>query len=342
MLNLRVDAIEWDLSDVATFYLTPISGQKVAYKAGQFITLVFSHHNHEIRRSYSLSSSPDEDRLAITIKRVSNGEISRFMLTKVQVGDIIQSTDPAGVFTVTYPDQEKDIVFFAAGSGITPVYALIKYILNRAGKSKVHLIYSNLKRSSIIFNEQLTKLSNAHSDRFNLVHLISDEANRLNNLVIEKLVMQQVVFDASVAEFYICGPFSYIRTITLTLQYMGIATGQIHKENFVLETIPVKANTANYPPRDVTINIDGTTHNITVAENQSILQAALQNNIQLPYSCRSGICSACVARCKTGQVEMTQNEVLTPQDIQNGWILTCTGHPISDDVVVGYVGRREY
>jgi ferredoxin-NADP reductase len=308
----------------------------VPYKAGQFITLIFNHHNQEVRRSYSLSSSPDDDKLAITVKRVTNGEISRFMLTKVNVGDVLNVANPAGVFTPTEDQSEKDILFFAAGSGITPVYSQIKYILNRPGQSKLHLIYSSLSREAILFNNELNELLKTHPDRFNITHLLSNEANRLTNIKVEQLVNQQLIFGKDKAEFYLCGPFVYMRMITLTLLYMGIGAQNIHKENFVLETVPVTGSQTNYPPKNIRINFNNELHDIAAGENQSILQAALQNNIQLPYSCRSGICSACVAFCKTGKVEMAKNEVLTDEDIAKGWILTCTGHALTDGVEIEY------
>ena len=336
MLQLRVDGIKWELPDTATFYLVEVLLRPVPYKAGQFITLIFNHHNQEVRRSYSLSSSPDDDRLAITVKRVTNGEISRFMLTKVNVGDVLNVANPAGVFTPAEDQSEKDILFFAAGSGITPVYSQIKYILNRPGKSKLHLIYSSLNREAILFNNELNELLKTHPDRFNITHLLSNEANRLTNIRVEQLVNEQLTFDKSKAEFYLCGPFVYMRMIRLTLLYMGIDPQRIHKENFVLETVPVTGSQTNYPPKNIRINFNNELHDIAAGENQSILQAALQNNIQLPYSCRSGICSACVAFCKTGKVEMAKNEVLTDEDIAKGWILTCTGHALTDDVEVEY------
>jgi ferredoxin-NADP reductase len=336
MLQLRVDGIKWESPDTATFYLVEVLLRMVPYKAGQFITLVFNHHNQEVRRSYSLSSSPDDDRLAITVKRVTNGEISRFMLTKVNVGDVLNVANPAGVFTPAEDQSEKDILFFAAGSGITPVYSQLKYILNRPGQSKLHLIYSSLNREAILFNNELNELLKTHPDRFNITHLLSNEANRLTNIRVEQLVNEQLTFDKSKAEFYLCGPFVYMRMIRLTLLYMGIDPQRIHKENFVLETVPVTGSQTNYPPKNIRINFNNELHDIAAGENQSILQAALQNNIQLPYSCRSGICSACVAFCKTGKVEMAKNEVLTDEDIAKGWILTCTGHALTDNVEVEY------
>ncbi|GGH12844.1 ferredoxin--NADP reductase [Mucilaginibacter phyllosphaerae] len=336
LLQLRVDGIKWELPDTATFYLVRAVGSNIVYKAGQFITLVFNHHNQEVRRSYSLSSSPDDERLAITVKRVSNGEISRFLLTRVNVGDVLNAAEPAGVFTVNDFEAEKDLVFFAAGSGITPIFSQIKYVLNRPGKSRLHLIYSNQDKKAVLFNNELNELLAAYPDRFNITHLFSSDANRLTNIRVEQLVKQQLNFDKAKAEFYLCGPFVYMRMIRLTLLYMGIHAPQIHKENFVLETVPVTGSQTNYPPKTIRINYDGRLHNVQAGENQSVLQAALQNKIQLPYSCRSGICAACVAFCKTGKVEMAKNEVLTDDDIAKGWILTCTGHALTDDVEIIY------
>jgi ferredoxin-NADP reductase len=336
LLQLRIDEIKWELPDTATFYLVEVDGHKVPYKAGQFLTLIFNHHNQEIRRSYSLSSSPDDDRMAITVKRITNGEISRFLLTKVNVGDVLTVAQPAGVFTVNKYQSKKDILFFAAGSGITPVFSQIKYILNRPGKSKLHLIYSSQSGESILFNNELNELLERYPTRLNITYLLSSDANRLANIRVEQLVNEQLAFEKEKAEFYLCGPFVYMRMIRLTLLYMGIEPQQIHKENFVLETIPVTGSQTNYPPKNIRINFNNELHDVVEGENQSILQAALQNNIQLPYSCRSGICSACVAFCKTGKVEMAKNEVLTDEDIAKGWILTCTGHALTDDVEIEY------
>jgi ferredoxin-NADP reductase len=336
LLQLRIDEIKWELPDTATFYLVEVDGHKVPYKAGQFLTLIFNHHNQEIRRSYSLSSSPDDDRLAITVKRITNGEISRFLLTKVNVGDVLTVAQPAGVFTVNNYQSEKDILFFAAGSGITPVFSQIKYILNRPGKSKLHLIYSSQSGEAILFNNELNELLERYPERLNITHLLSSDANRLTNIMVEQLVNEQLAFEKEKAGFYLCGPFVYMRMIRLTLLYMGVGPQQIHKENFVLETIPVTGSQTNYPPKNIRINFNNERHDVVEGENQSILQAALQNNIQLPYSCRSGICSACVAFCKTGKVEMAKNEVLTDEDIAKGWILTCTGHALTDDVEIEY------
>jgi ring-1,2-phenylacetyl-CoA epoxidase subunit PaaE len=336
MLQFKIEAIRWETPDTATFFLSEISGKKVPYKAGQFITLVFAHHDEEIRRSYSLSSSPDEDLLAVTVKRITNGEISRFMLTKLKIGDIINAVEPAGRFTVTDFKTEKDIAFFAAGSGITPIFAQLKYMLNRPGNSRVTLIYSSQNTSFVLFKKQLDELAFAHRDRLSIIHLLSSEGERLNNIMVEQLVRHNIYFDIKNAEFYLCGPFTYMRMVRLTLLYMGIEPSRIRKENFVIKTVSVTGSLVNYPPGKVKIHFKGEVYDITVGENQSILQSALQNKLQLPYSCRAGMCSTCMAVCKNGKVVMAENDVLTDDDLAKGWILTCTGHPVSDDVVISF------
>ncbi|MDB5133476.1 MAG: ferredoxin--NADP reductase [Mucilaginibacter sp.] len=336
MLQLRIEAIKWETPNTATFFLSEISGNKVHYKAGQFITLVFTHHAEEIRRSYSLSSSPDENLLTITVKRIENGEISRFMLNKLKPGDLLNAVEPAGRFTVSDFKFQKDIVFFAAGSGITPIFAQIKYILNRPGNSCITLIYSSRNVASVLFKEQLDALKLEQPKRLNVIHLLSSEGNRLNNIIMEQLVLQNVLFEMSKAEFYLCGPFVYMRMIRLTLLYMGIEPACIRKENFVIETVSVTGSLISYPPGKVKIHFKGEVYDIMVGENQSILQAALQNKVQLPYSCRAGICSTCMALCKSGGVVMVENDVLTDEDLKAGWVLTCTGHPVTDDVVIAF------
>lgn len=335
ILKLKVERIKWETSDTATFYLSSIDGNLIPYTAGQFITLIFNHRQEEIRRSYSLSSSPDEPYLAITIKRITNGEISRFMLTKIKEGDELTALAPAGRFIINDHQQEKDLFLFAGGSGITPIFSQLKYILSREGKSRLTLIYSNQNAASILFKNELDKLAAEHPERFTIIYLLSSEGNRLNPDKVEKLVKQYGSFNLTNAEFYLCGPFAYMRMIRFDLVYMGIDQAKIRRENFVLETVAVTSSFTNFPPKNIKIKYRGEQHDIVVGENQSILQAALQNNIPLPYSCRGGVCSTCMLKCTGGKVEMVKNDVLTEADLAQGWILTCTGHPLDDEVVIG-------
>lgn len=340
MLQVKVEAIRWEAVDTATFFLSNVSGKKIVYQAGQFVTLVFEHHGEELRRSYSISSSPDEELLAITVKRVPNGELSRFMLTHAKVGDVWSITEPTGRFLLAEPGTPADLFFFAAGSGITPILSQIKYLLGRVGNHKLHLIYSNRNERSILFKDELNALHQQHPQKFSLVHLLSDEGKRLNNVTVEKLVPGMAQFDLQNARFYLCGPFDYMRMVRFSLTYMGLPPENIRKENFVINTIPVADPKQTFAPRKLSIIFGGETHIIQAGENQSILQAALQNNIRLPYSCRSGICSACTVKCTSGKVTIMNNEVLTDDDLTNGWVLTCTGYAVSDDVVIDFDGKR--
>ncbi|OCX52396.1 hypothetical protein BEL04_13085 [Mucilaginibacter sp. PPCGB 2223] len=340
MLRLKVEGIKWETPDTATFYLSNIDGQKIHYQAGQFITLVFAHHQDEIRRSYSLSSAPGEELLSITVKRIENGEISRFLLTKTQVGDVWDALAPAGKFVITDDTNNKDILYFAAGSGIAPVYAHLKYLLSVAGNSRITLIYSSRNAATTLFYNELNRMMTDHPERLKVIYLFSDaglDRKRLNNELVITLVNQHLNHSKRGAVFFICGPFVYMRMVRLTLIYMGFEADQIRKENFVLETVSVPADVKSFPPRTIKLRFKHTEYDLAVGENQTILQAALQNNIALPYSCKAGICSSCTAICKSGKIEMSVNDVLTDTDLKHGWILTCTGHPASDDVVVDFL-----
>jgi ring-1,2-phenylacetyl-CoA epoxidase subunit PaaE len=336
MLRLKVEAIRWELPDAATLFFSETSGIPIPYQPGQFITLVFDHHKEEIRRSYSLSSIPGDPYLAITIKRIPNGEISRFLLSKIEPGDLINAVEPAGRFVVTDPASAKDLFFFAAGSGIVPIYAQLRSILAKNGESRLILIYSNSDSQSVLFKDALDKLAATNPVRLKIIHLFSSDANRLTNLRLEQIVKQNLTYPFYKAEFYTCGPFDYMRMIRLTLTYMGADAAQIMKENFVLDTVSVTAAAKVYPPRRIRIRFNNEAYDLLEGENQSILQTALQNGIPLPYSCRTGDCSTCSVICKSGKVEMVKNNVLTEADLAAGWVLTCTGHAVTDDVEIAF------
>lgn len=333
-LQLKITDIIYETHNAATFYLAEVNGRKIEYQAGQFITLVFTHKDEEIRRSYSLSSSPDEELLSITVKRIENGEITRYLLTYFKRGDILTAIPPAGKFTLSSTAAEQTVVYFAAGSGITPIYAQLKYLLKRQGNNKITLIYSTPSVIDTIFRTRLNELQQQNAERFNIIYLISSEGKRLNNIGVERIIKNDLQIDLTNTLFYLCGPFDYMRMVQLTLVYMGVETAQIRKENFVLETVPVTTTFASFPPRRIRIFFKNEWHDLVTGENQSILQAALQNNINLPYSCCAGICSSCVAKCTRGKVEMVKNEVLTAEEMTEGLILTCTGHAMTDGTTI--------
>ena len=339
-LKLRIVRIHSETSDTRSYYLESVDGQPVLHRAGQFLTLILAHHGHEVRRSYSLSSAANEP-LRLTIKRVQNGEISRYLLDTLQVGDVLTSLHPAGRFTLD-DNMPGDMVLLGAGSGITPLFALIKQILWTESHRKITLLYSNSNERSIIFREELNELQRIFPDRFRLVYLLSNPSDewtglrgRLNNVMLERLLPDLVgASDRRALHFYVCGPSDYMRMIQFTTVFSGFRPDQIRRENFVIEPVVLTPPPAIAQDRTVLLRFKGREVEIQVQAYKSILQAALDDGIALPYSCRGGRCSTCIARCQSGSIHMTINDVLTERDLREGWVLTCTGYPESDGVVL--------
>lgn len=338
LLNLRVTGIKKETEEAFTFFLESTDQSQISYQPGQFLTLIFEFNSREVRRSYSIITAPGIDKqIAITIKRIVNGEISRYLLDHLKTGDVIKSLYPTGRFALDAGIENNCTYYFlAAGSGITPVYSLLKTILHTLPESSAVLVYSNKSELSTIFYKELKTLEQKFFTRLKCIFLFSVKGERLNNSLLEKLVTSYKNA-LSTPFFYICGPRDYMRMCIFTLTYMGFAKEQLHKEIFASdyqkdqrsERIP-----GNPVSRTVCISYNHSIHYITVPPYKSILDAALMHNISLPYSCRAGVCSTCMAYCNKGKVEMTVNEVLTEGDLKKGLVLTCTGYPLTDEVEI--------
>lgn len=356
LLQLRVTRTEPEIGppnhpDANSYFLEPVNGQPVAYRAGQFLTLILRHNGHEVRRSYSLSSAPAVDaNLRLTIKRVPNGAMSRHLLDTLRVGDVLTSLPPAGRFTLD--DDTGDLVLIGAGSGITPLFGILKQVLQTRPTRHVTLLYSNTDERSIIFQAELADLQKGFPDRFRLIHLLSHPPDdwkgrrgRLNNALLEALLPALVrTSDRQNLRFYVCGPGDYMRMVQFTLVFSGIRPTQIKREDFVIAPVFLMPPPALARDRTVVLRfrnrlvenreVEAREVAIQVPAYKSILQAALDAGVQLPYSCRGGRCSTCMARRWSGRVYMTINDVLTERDLAEGWVLTCTGYPESDGVVI--------
>ncbi|GAB4015484.1 2Fe-2S iron-sulfur cluster-binding protein [Spirosoma koreense] len=339
-LTLRIVRIVPENPETRSYYLETLTGEPVAYLAGQFLTLLIRHHGHEVRRSYSLSSVPGES-LRLTIKRVQNGEISRYLHDTLHVGDVITSLHPAGRFVLD-ESQSGDLILLGAGSGITPLLALIKQALVSESPQRLTLLYSNQNERTIIFRNELDELQRQYPDRFRLLYLLSNPSDdwaglrgRLNNVMLERLLPDLIrTANREALRFYICGPGDYMRMIQFTLIFSGFRPNQIRRENFVVEPVTLTPPPLLAQDRTVLIRFRGREVEIQVPAYKSILQAALDEGLFLPYSCRGGRCSTCAARCRSGRVHMTINDVLTDHDLTDGWVLTCTGYPESDNVLI--------
>lgn len=332
-----------ETKDAASFELKPLDGWQPVYEAGQFLTLVFHHHGKEERRSYSFSSAPAlQEPMRITIKRVVNGEYSRHLLDHVREGDILHSSGISGFFHLPHPpqgEQIRQLFFLAAGSGITPVYSLIKTALHTTSLP-VTLVYSNRNQEEAIFLQPLLALQEQYAGRFHIEFLYSNTLNvytsRLSNWLLQHLLKKLGKAPYEECLFYTCGPFEYMRTISITLLTEGVPAANIRKEdfsNFKPKSKPVPPDTKAH---EVTIHLGQETHRYTVQYPDSILGAAKALGISLPYSCEAGRCGGCTATCEEGSIWMAYNEVLMDDEIAKGRVLTCQGYPINGDATLRF------
>lgn len=287
-----------------------------------------------------MSSSPETDKdLAITIKKLDNGEFSRALLTTVKVGDILESTGIAGQFTLPEDDPLiRQFFFVAAGSGITPCFSLIKTLLHTTDH-QVTLIYSNKSKEDTIFYEQLKGLQEQYQERFSLKFLFSNESGiyntRLSSWLLDQLIDQYLRVGRNEAMFYICGPFDYMLTVQITL-LSRFPSSHVVKENYSSLPRKIKEQPPDIDAHQAMISIGEHTFSVSVQYPESILEAAISQGIQLPYSCKAGRCASCVATCSKGAVWMAYNEVLTDDEVAKGRILVCQSFPIGGDVEILY------
>jgi ring-1,2-phenylacetyl-CoA epoxidase subunit PaaE len=332
-LQFRIKNIRQETQDTKSFFVEEINGKKIEYKAGQFLTLIVHLHGKEIRRSYSISSTPGIDKeVFFTLKRLENGELSRHIFDHLGTGDIVESLPATGRFTIEKPESEL-AVFIAAGSGITPVYSLIKHLLYNFNRSRVLLINQNRNEDESIFRNELMLLEKKFAARFVLKEFFSNpndhdkHSHRLNNNLLERTLLQNI--DTSSVRFYLCGPEAFMRMAQFTLKVMKYSQELIRRENFFAVAPPPPVMT-DRTPRKIIIHYHDKTYQLEVAYPHNILEVALKHHIHLPYSCRGGRCSTCTARCTSGKVKMTINDVLTPKDLADGLILTCVSYPETD------------
>lgn len=343
--QLKVTSVQQEVNEVISITLEPTAGGKPIYKAGQFLTLSFRIGEKELRRSYSAYSSPLVDEpLSIAVKLVENGEISRFLHHSLREGDIVEVTDPNGMFFYE-PEEDKDrtVFLFAAGVGITPLFSILKTALVGERQSKIVLIYSSRSAEETLFLEELKEWQNIYSDRFKLINLFSNSKNlmraRLNGFLVHELIREQLPFVKENALFYTCGPVDYMDVCRISILGAGYKPHQVKRETFVLPEDEIDEDDATEKVVDkntysVNLIFQGETHHLQVPWPKRILDVALENKIKIPYSCSGGVCSTCAATCISGGVRMDYNEVLTNEEIANGRVLVCTGHPIENDTTI--------
>lgn len=316
------------------------------YKPGQYVTMRTEINGEEVRRSYSICSAPHENELRVAIKRVKGGLFSNYANENLKAGDTIDVMTPLGNFTTDITDNhEKTYVFFAGGSGITPILSLIKTVLVQEPNSFVTLIYGNRKINSIIFKEQIDFLKNVYLTRFNVIHILSEEylGNDMQYGLMDKAKTDQLneffLKQEKIDEAFICGPQPMILAIQEKLLAYGMPEKTVHVELFTSQT-PAKLQVPSNEPKieaNVRIILDGIEMDLNIdSDGESVLDAAYKAGMDVPFACKGGVCCTCKAKVLSGSVKMDVNYALEPDEVQNGYILTCQSHPTSEKVVISF------
>jgi ring-1,2-phenylacetyl-CoA epoxidase subunit PaaE len=321
-----------------------------AFVQGQSLTMRAFLGGEEVRRTYSICSSPLENEWRVAIKKVEGGLFSGFANKDLKRGDELELMPPVGKFyTELDPAAKKNYLAFAAGSGITPVISIIKTTLQAEPGSRFTLVFGNRSRPSIIFFEELEALKNRYMDRFNLIHVLSRErtetalhSGRMDEQKLDAL--EQLIDYGNMDEIFICGPEAMIFCIRDYMERKGIEKRKIHFELFT--TPGVKTNTVRKremvteggPSGVVVMKIDGRTIEfpLSLQSETTILDAALQQGADLPYACKGGVCCTCKAKLVEGEVSMDVHWGLEEEEIEKGFILTCQSHPKTEKVVVDF------
>jgi ring-1,2-phenylacetyl-CoA epoxidase subunit PaaE len=317
---------------------------KFQFVAGQYITVKTEINGQEIRRAYSICTPPSSGEIRIVVKEIENGTFSVYANNKLKVGDILEISEPEGKFILpTNPNNAKNYLGFAAGSGITPLMAMIQAVILEEPKSKFVLVYGNRTVKDAIFYDKLNALQKEHAHQFSVQYVFSREQpegalfGRIDTSVVNYVLNKNK--DLQFDDAYICGPEKMINTVKETLLDKGFKDNQIHfelftpseeKENNSADKISLEGKAK------VTVLLDDEEETFEMDKKETILDAALKHNLDAPYSCQGGICSSCIAKVTEGKAIMDKNTILSKDEVEQGLILTCQAHPVTDKIAVDY------
>ena len=352
-LNLRVREVIKETPDAISIVFDHPADKKITYKPGQFFTLIPTVEGKKVRRAYSVCTSPYTDSYpAVTVKRVEGGLVSNFLADQLKAGDVLEVMEPMGNFIIEPdPAKQRHIILLGGGSGITPLMSIAKSVLKQEPNSKVSLIYANRNLESIIFRQELEKLQQTYSNSFKVIHVLDQPpagwtgpSGLLTPSNLPQLLQQLPAMPAGQTEYFTCGPEGLMICVETTLQALNIPKERRHKESFVAgkttektaEVLTAGDATAagGSKTKEVTVILDGEEHKFTVEPDKTILETALELDIDLPYSCQSGLCTACRGKCLSGKVHMDEDEGLSDSEKEEGYVLLCVGHPKTDNVII--------
>ena len=311
------------------------------FKAGQYITLKAVINETEIRRDYSLSSSPKSGDLTVTIKEIEGGVFSTYANKSLNIGDSLEVGMPNGRFIYESQSEDiKSIVAFAGGSGITPIMSIARTVLE-TGNDNVVLIYGNKSPEKTIFYKEILELQSAYLNRFKVQFVYSESNNdgalfgRIDVSNINYVIKNTVQLEPSQL-FYLCGPEEMIKTTTAILSEKGIREERILFELFTASNVVPENKSINKGESEITMLVDDEETTLMMPQNQTILEAALANDIDAPFSCQGGVCSSCICRVTEGSAKMRQNNILTDNEVAEGLVLSCQAEPASSLLKVDF------
>ena len=342
-LKLIIKEVKRETKDAISILFNVPEELKLNYTfiAGQYVNIKLTLDGQEIRRAYSICSSPESGELRISVKAVKNGVFSQFANSKLKAGDMLEVGTPEGKFTFTADAaRQKNYAAFVSGSGITPVFSILKSVLKSEPKSTFVLVYGNKSPEDTIFHQQLHDLHLEYVNRLFVHYVYSqvkvDEAlfGRIDKSVVNFVVgnkHKELEFD----KFYLCGPEDMINTVSATLKEKNVKESAIKFELFTSSTQVAEIKDLGGHSK-ITIMVDDEETTFEMSQKQTILDAALKQGIDAPYSCQGGICSSCLCRVISGTAEMKKNSILTDKEIADGLVLSCQAHPTSESIYVDF------
>lgn len=351
--SLKVASVAKNTRDavVVTFDVPGELDDKFAFRPGQYLTLRTSVDGEELRRSYSICAAPSDRQLRVAIKRLNDGAFSSWANQHLEAGQSLEVMPPDGNFTVEFsPANARRYVAFAVGSGITPILSLVKTALDTEPESSFTLFFGNRASSAVLFREEIEDIKNRYMTRFSLVYVMSREHQdielfngRLDGDKATQLL--SVWMDPSTIDYaFVCGPQDMTESVTKALMDKGIDKSRIKFELFGSPKGPRALRTGQEarkaPGRDlceVTVIQDGVTRTLSIEKNKdSVLDSALAQGIELPYSCKGGVCSTCRCKVIEGEVDMDANFALEDYEVARGFVLCCQSFPVSDNLVIDF------
>ncbi len=337
-LHLKVKEVIKETDDAISIHFEQPAQGDIEYKAGQFFTIIADVDGKEVRRAYSVCSSPFVDpNPAVTVKRVEGGVMSNYLNDNLSGGETLKVMSPIGNFTTDFSaTNSRELVLFGGGSGITPLMSIAKSALDQEPNTKITLVYANRGADSIIFKSTLEQMQ--QDDRFSVVHVLENESDSLkaHSGYLTQEVIDTVLADKELpkVECFVCGPGPMMDIAINGLGAAGVPSDKVHKESFVSTASEEDAVSDEIVAREVTIIYDDEEYKYTVEPGETILEKGLDEDIDLPFSCQSGLCTACRGKCLSGKVKMTEDEGLSEAELDEGYVLPCVSHPLTDDIVI--------